>query len=164
MMGQAKGNPANQVMSTGQREVALGSDPFAPAFDIGFGMVNAVFSKAGGVNHELIGFDFEAGVPVGMNVLVVERTEDVARLRAEMLERWPLVAHVFEAWAAPDASVAPSAHAQRYDVVNVALYTSDMAAVAICRVDVEKQKVVKGDLIFPDQIGGRLGRVLPTRH
>lgn len=163
-MGEAKRRSANQAMTTKEREAALGNEPFAPAFDLVFGMVNAVYSKSGGVNHELIGIDFDAGKPTGVSVLVVRRIEDVPRLREEMLLKWPLVAHVFEAWAAPDASVAPSAHPLRYDVVNVALHTSDMAAVAMCRANAEKKTVEKADLIYPDQIGGRLGRELPTRH
>lgn len=163
-MGEAKRRSTNQVLNAEQREIALGSNPFAPAYDLIYGMIKTVFSQVGGVNHELIGVDFEAGTPTGVNVLVVKRIEDVNRLRAEMLEKWPMVAHVFEAWAAPDESVAPSTHPLRYDVVNVALHTSDMAAVAMCRADAENRSVVKADLIYPDQIGGRLGRELPTRH
>ena len=163
-MGESKRKSVHQVLSTEQREHALGRDPFTPAYDLIYGMVQAVFAQQGEVSHELIGVDFEAGKPVGVSVLVVRRIEDVPRLRADMLERWPMVAHVFEAWAAPDAAVAPSLHPLRYDVVNVALHTSDMAAVAMCRANASRRTVEKTDLIYPDQIGGRLGRELPTRH
>ncbi len=163
-MGEAKRKSAQQALTPEQRDLALGSNAFTPAYDLIFGMVNAVFSKEGEVNHELIGLDFEAGKPVGVNVLLVKRIQDVPRLRAGMLEHWPMVAHVFEAWGAPDASVAPSAHPLRYDIVNIALHTSDMAAVGMCRADSKAKTVEKADLIYPDKIGGRLGLDLPTRH
>lgn len=128
-MGEAKRKQSSQVMSAEERECALGREPFALAYELVFGMVNTVFSATGGVNHELIGIDFHAGKPTGVNVLVVRRIEDVPRLRDEMLLKWPLVAHVFEAWAAPDGSAAPSAHPRRYDVVNVALTEGNRRAI-----------------------------------
>lgn len=163
-MGEAKRKQTGKAMSPEERDIALGNDPFVAAYKLVFGMVDTVFSATGGVNHELIGIDFDAGKPTGVNVLVVRRIEDVPRLREEMLLKWPLVAHVFEAWAAPDTSTAPSVHPMRYDVVNVALHTADMAAVAMCRANAELKTVEKAELMYPDQIGGRLGRVLPTRH
>lgn len=163
-MGEAKRKQVGHPLTSEDRDLALGTEPFAPAYELVFGMVDTVYSATGGVNHELIGIDFEAGKPTGVNVLVVRRIEDVPRLREEMLLKWPLVAHVFEAWSAPDDSMPPSQHPLRYDVVNVALHTSDRAAVAMCRVDENQRTVEKADLIYPDKIGGRLGRDLPTRH
>ena len=158
-------NMASKLALTAEkREEMLGNNPFILAYDLVFGMVNTVFSKFGDVNHELIGIDFDDGKPTGVNVLVVHRIDDVPRLREEMLNKWPMVAHVFEAWAAPDATVAPSIHPLRYDVVNVVLHTSDMAAVAVCRANAEMKTVEKADLEHQYQLGGRLGRELPTRH
>ena len=163
-MGEAKMKATKTAMTSEERETALGLDPFAPAFDLVFGMIEAVFTQTGGVTHELIGIDFDAGKPTGVNVLVVRRVEDAPRLRAQMLEKWSMVVHVFEAWAAPDQSVPPHAHPLRTDIVSVMLHTSDMAASASCRVDTEKKTVQRDALIFVDQIGGRLGRELPQRH
>lgn len=101
-MGEAKRGAAHNaspftLLTDAARSEKLGIDPFPTAFDFIYGMVEAVFTKTGGVNHELIGIDFENGKPTGVNVLLVNNVEDVPRLRARMLERWAMVAHVFEA-------------------------------------------------------------------
>jgi len=163
-MGQAKQKAARPALSLAQREAALGSEPFAVAYELVFGMISAVFAQAGCLTHELIGIEFEAGKPTGVNVLAIRRTEDVPRLRTEMLDKWPMVVHVCEAWAAPDLSAAPHAHPLRYDIVSVMLHTLDMVASAACRVDVARRTIERSDLLFPDQVGGRLGCELPTRH
>lgn len=127
-MGDAK----RRALMTGQplldaaRAEQLGTDPFAAAFDLIYGMVEAVFTKTGGINHELIGIDFEGGKPTGVNVLLVTHVDEVPRQRALMLERWPMVAHVFEAWEAPDDSMPAHVHPQRHDIVAVMLHTSDL--------------------------------------
>lgn len=96
-MGEAKRRAAHNaspftLLTDAARSEKLGIDPFPTAFDFIYGMVEAVFTKAGGVNHELIGIDFENGKPTGVNVLLVNNVEDVPRLRARMLERWAMVA------------------------------------------------------------------------
>lgn len=151
-------------LTDSERAEALGSDPFKLAFDLLHGMVQAVFKATGGINHELIGVDFEAGQPKGVNVLVVKRLGDVARLRGDMLVRYPMVAHIFEAWAAPDGSAPPSSHPGRYDVISIGLYTTDIAAFAQNRVDVASRVVARGELIYPDRIDGRFAFDLPQRH
>lgn len=163
-MGEAKHKAAKPNLNSSERILALGTEPFMPAFDLVFGMVEHVYSHIGGVTHQLIGIDFEAGKPIGVNTLDIRHVTDVPYLRSKMLEKWPMVAHVFEAWAAPDASAPPSAHPLRYDVVNIMLHTNEIAAVAPCRVDAVKKLVERAELIYPDQIGGRLGREMPTRH
>lgn len=163
-MGEAKNKAARTALTDEMRAEMLGENPFKPAYDFIFGMVEVVYTSSGGVNHELIGIDFLAGKPTGVNVMVVRRIEDVPRLREQMLQNWPMVAHVFEAWAAPDASVPASQHPQRYDIVSVMLNTSDMVAAASCRVDPGQKTIERGELVFPSGVGGRLGRELPTRH
>lgn len=163
-MGEAKNKAAYTILTHEMRAEMLGDDPFKPAYDFLFGMIEDVYTSCGGVNHELFGIDFQAGKPTGVNVLVVHRIEDVPRLREQMLQRWPMVAHIFEGWAAPDESVPPSQHPQRYDIVSVMLNTSDMTAAASCRVDAGQKTIERGDLVFLSELGGRLGRELPTRH
>jgi len=163
-MGEAKRKGSRPGLTDARRAEMLGESPFIPAYDFMFGMVEYVYTNSGGVNHALYGVDFVAGKPTGVNVLVVQRIEDVPRLREEMLQKWPMVAHVFEAWAAPDASVPASEHPDRYDIVSVMLNTSDMVATASCRVDPDKKTIERGELLYPSGVGGRLGRELPTRH
>ena len=164
-MGDAKRRAlmSGQPLSEAVRAEKLGNDPFSAAFELVYGMVETVFTKAGGINHELIGLDFEQGVPTGVNVLLVRDVQDVPRLRALMLERWPMVAHVFEAWEAPDASMPAHAHPQRHDIVAVMLHTSDLIAAANCRVNPAARTIERAELIMPSEVQGRLGRVLPPR-
>lgn len=164
-MGEARKKAAMyKPMNDIERAAALGNEPFKLAFDLLFGMVDVVYKSTGGVNNELIGIEFDGGKPKGVNVLLVKRLEDVPRLRTEMLLRWPMVAHVFEAWAAPDASARASEHPKRFDVVSIAMYTPEMAAFAQNRVDVVNRRVERGELVYPDRIEGRLAFDLPQRH
>lgn len=163
-MGEAKNKSARLALTEAERAGMLGDNPFNSAYNFLFGMAEVVYKSTGGVNHELIGMDFDAGKPTGVNVMLVRRIEDVPRLREQMLQKWPMVAHVFEAWAAPDASVPASEHPQRYDIVSVMLNTIDMVAAASCRVDPGKKTIERGELLYLSGVGGRLGRELPTRH
>lgn len=163
-MSEAKNKATRTALTDEMRAGMLGGNPFNPAYDILFGMVEFAYKSTGGVNHELIGLDFKEGKPTGANVMAVRRIEDVPRLREQMLQTWAMVAHVFEAWAAPDASVPASEHPQRYDIVSVMLNTSDMVAAASCRVDPGQKTIERGELFFPSRVGGRLGRELPARH
>jgi hypothetical protein len=163
-MGEHKNKSAELPLTEDQRYIALGSDPFSKAYDLIFGMINEVFYKTGGVNHELLGFDFDAGKPIGVNVISIRRVEDVPMLRSQMLERFPMVAHVFEAWEAPDQSMPAHAHPLRHDIVSAMFHTIDMVAVATCRVDVKERTIERAELIFPEHLGGRLGVELPQRH
>lgn len=165
-MGDAKRKrkaAANAVLSAEERAAMLGSDPFKAAYDLLYGMVESVYTQSGGVNHELIGLEFEAGKPAGVNVLLVKRTEDVPRLRDQMLLRWPMVAHICGAWSAPDTSMPPHTHPQRKDVVGITLHTVEFVAVAQCEVDAAARTVKRGDLLMPTETKGRLGRSVEQR-
>lgn len=154
-----------KTLTPEQRARALGVGAFAEAYEFIFNRVEAIYTTTGGINHQLIGVDFEEGKPMTLSILPVRRPEDVQRNRPSMIERWPLVAHVVEAWAAPDETVMPpSAHPQRFDVVSIMLFTPDCAAAAMCRVDEADRTIEQAELIFPDQIGGRFGHALPQRH
>lgn len=141
----------------------LGYDPFSAAFDLIYGMVEAVYTKSGGVNHELIGIDFVQGKPEGVSVLLVQRPDDIPKLRDEMLLRWPMVAHVFEAWAAPDDSMPAHEHPLRYDAIALMLNTTEFMATANCRVDPVTRTVERGKLLMPTEVKGRFGRTIVPR-
>jgi len=164
-MGEAKRRAAlhGQTLREEMRAKMLGTDPFKVAYELIYGMVETVFTQAGGLNHELIGMEFEGGKPIGVNTLPVTRVEDVPRLRARMLERWPMVAHVFEAWAAPDASMPAHAHPDRYDICAIMLHTSEFVAIANCRVDVAQKTIERAELCIPEALAGNLGRAMAPR-
>jgi hypothetical protein len=119
----------NQPLSDAACCERLGINPFPAALALTYGMVEVVFTKTGGVNQKLIGIDVEDGKPTGTNVLLVINLEEVALLCAHALEDWTMVAHAFEAWAAPDASVPARAHRDQYDSVAIMLNTSEFMAV-----------------------------------
>lgn len=162
-MGEAKKKMNKAFLSAEVRAAMLGADPFKAAYDLIYGMIETVYSQTGGVNHELIGLEFEAGRAVGINVVLIKRTEEVPDLRDRMLVSWPMVVHVCEAWAAPDASRAPHAHPQRQDVVAVTLHTLEFAATANCPVNEKARTIQRGELLMPTAMKGRLGRDIATR-
>lgn len=165
-MGDAKRKKeaaGKHILSMEERAAMLGADPFAAAYNLLYGMVETVYSKTGGVNHELIGIDFSAGKPAGVHVLLVKRTEDVPRLRDQMLLQWPMVAHICEAWAAPGGAVPAHSHPERKDIVGITLHTVEFAAVAQCEVDERARTVQRGELQMADGLGGRLGRPVIDR-
>lgn len=125
-------------------------------FDRVFELQRIVFKEFGGVEHTLMGLDFKAGEIQTVDTLRIKRKEDVQHLLADMLERWPMVAHVFEAWVAPDASTAPSKHAMRQDVVCFMLHTTDVVAAAQCRADAASRTLEKAPLLYPDRVAGTM--------
>lgn len=172
-MGQARQKANRPALTDAQRQASLGPEPFAPTYDLIFGMAESVFTKVGSFTHQVIGLDFQDGKPTGVNVLQIRNIEDVPRLVDDMLQKWPMVVHVFEGWAAPpDSNVMPSEHPKRYEIINMMMHTSDQAAAAMCRIDGKRRTIERGTLLFPDHIGGRiggrigggLGHPLPTRH
>jgi hypothetical protein len=163
-MGEASNKAKHVVLTEEMRAGMLGDNPFIPAYDFLFAMLEPIYTASGCIDHQLIGIAFQDGMPTGINVVNIRRIEDVPRLREQMLQRWPLVAHVFEAWVAPDTSAPPSKHPERVDVVSIMLNTSDILASAPCRVDPVRRTIERAELTFPDRVDGRLGRELPTRH
>ncbi len=164
-MGDAKRREASKTILTDDiRAKMLGVDPFGVAIDLIYGMAEAVYTKTGAINHQLIGLEFEAGKPTGVHVLLVKRVEDVPALQEKMLQHWPLVAHVFEAWLAPPGSEAPPhAHPLRQDVVVISLNSPEVAMFCNCPVNGAKRTINRGEFIVPTAIGGRLGRHIGPR-
>lgn len=128
-----------------------------------YGMAEYVYSKSGMVNHQLIGLEMLDGSVTRANHLYVKRIEDASKLRDEFIQRFPMVAHVFEAWSAPDPSVAPSAHPNRTEIISISLHTLEAAVFMQCPVDPKAKKVIRGEVIVPTEVNGRLGRDLEKR-
>jgi hypothetical protein len=163
-MGESKRKQtARPVLGLEDRNRRLGNDPFKAAYDLIYKVVAGVYTETGGVNHELIGIDFDSGKPTGVNVVLIKRVGDVPSLRDQMLLMWPMVVHVCEAWSAPDASCPPHDHPKRQDVVAITLHTIEFAATASCLVDEKEQSIRRGELVMPTEMGGRLGRPIVQR-
>lgn len=163
-MGDAKRKSLRPVLTEKERAEMLGSNPFEQTYDILYRMIEKVYTTTGSVSHELVGVEFVAGSPSRLDVVSVRHKEDAPFLREQMLKTWPMVVHIFEAWAAPDASAPASKHPLRFDIVSVMLNTSDAAVSATCRVDPSTRTIERGELLRLSGLGGRFGRDLPTRH
>lgn len=163
-MGEAKRKKSNiEPLTPEARFSMLGSDPFPTCMDQVYGMAEYVYSRSGMVNHQLIGLEMLDGSVTGVNVLYVKRIEDAPKLRDELLQRFPMVAHVFEAWSAPDRTAAPSAHPKRTEIVSISLHSLEAAVFMQCPADPKQRKVVRGEVIVPTEVKGRLGRELEKR-
>lgn len=160
-----RGSEADRIANA--KTQLLGDNPFNVAYEVIFGMVTSVYGQTGGVNHELIGLDFKDGKVSGINVFLIEDEASVARIPMNverMLLKWPLVAHVTEAWAAPPDGIEPSDHPERKDIIAILIHSQDAAMTASCEVDETLRTVNKAVLRQVEKIGGRLGRNFETRH
>lgn len=163
-MGEAKRRNSNIEPLTAEiRFSMLGSDPFPKCMDETYGMVEHVYSRSGELNHQLIGFEMVDGSITKANVLFVKHIEDAPKLRDKFLQRYPMVAHVFEAWSAPDQQAQPSAHPRRTEVICISLHSLDAAVFMQCPADSKLKTVIRGEVIVPTEIQGRLGRDLEKR-
>lgn len=160
-MGEAKRrreHTRNDAPTTEERAAALGSDPFRVAYDAVFGMAERLWTEAGCVPHQLLGLEFEGGNLRQVHVLRIDRPEDVPLRRAQMLERWPMVAHVCEAWGAPDLSHPPSLHPRRQEIVAIMLNTEEFMAAAQCEVNPADRTIKRAELRMIDRAEGKMGR------
>jgi hypothetical protein len=154
---------------TGADRTKQAADRFGAAYEMMFEMAEMLVSRTGHLRQELVGFEFEGGSPMPARAMRVEQSDVLNRLMQQMLDRWPVVAHIFQGWSLPDASSAGYQHI-RYEVIVIALHTRESACVATCRVDradthpvtdedprgCRSIKVEKGRLrAIPKDIGGR---------
>lgn len=153
-----------QILTAHQREMALGDEPFTPAYDMIFQLVAAIFSQSGQLQNELIGLVFEHGKPKQGCVVNIQEPRQIPAMLGRMLERWPMVVHAFEGWSAPDVSSLASGHPLRQSIVSLVLHTRDDVGAAICPSDATTRTVQKTELIFPKKTSGRCARQLPLRH
>ncbi|MFC5550303.1 hypothetical protein [Massilia aerilata] len=166
-MGEAKRRGGQSERVAAARNKALGNDPFVVAYEALFGMVREVYRQTGGVNHELIGLDFNDGKVSGVNVFVIEDESAKERIPGNieaMLLKWPIVAHVMEAWESPAEGIAPAEHPERKDIIAITLHSIHAARTASCEVDPQACTVHKADLLPIEKLEGRLGRRFETRH
>lgn len=166
-MGEAKNRGTATDRMTDAKTKLLGDDPFGQAYEVIFEMVKTVYGQAGGITHQLIGLDFKDGKVSGVNTLPIQSDNAVANIPLtveQMLMKWPIVAHVCEAWEAPPNGIKASEHPERRDIVSIMIHTMDAAKSASCLVNQTERTVSKATLITLDKIGGRLGRKFETRH
>lgn len=166
-MGEAKRRGVRSDRIAAARDKALGNNPFQVAYEALFDMVQEVYLQTGGVNHELIGLAFNDGKLAGVNVMLIE--DDLAKERIPgnieaMLLKWPIVAHVMEAWESPVEGIPPADHPERKDIIAITLHSLDAAKTASCEVDPKARTVHKADLLPIEKLEGRLGRRFETRH
>jgi hypothetical protein len=114
-------------------QLALGRDPLSSAYDLMFEMVEMVVSKSTHLQQELVGFSFVDGSPSPACAVRVEQSPRLRELLEDMLDRWPVVAHVFQGWSSPDAGIEGYQHV-RHEVVVIAVHLHDASRMATCRV------------------------------
>ena len=108
-------------------------ETFESAYDLMFEMVEMLACRTGHLRQELVGFEFRDGTPVPARAVKVEQSDVLGRLMQQMLDRWPVVAHIFQGWTVPDAT---SDHQRvRCEVIVIALHSHDAACMATCRID-----------------------------
>lgn len=154
-MGEKKSRQ-RPALTEAERMQRLAEVSFEDVYDTVFEMQKTMLEREGGVPHSLCGLDFDGGAIKAIGNLTVKRKEDVSHLLPTMLEQWPMVVHVFEAWMAPDASSAPSAHPRRQDIVAIALHTTDVVAAANCLVNPIGPSLTKAQLLYPDRVEGSM--------
>lgn len=143
---------------------ALGETPFETAAEKIIAEVSATYKKTGSIAHQLMGIHFSAGAISGAVAVEIRRKSDVVRMREHMLNSFPMVAHIFEAWIAPDSAARPSQHAQRQDVVAIMLHIEGAMGAINCVVDPLTRSITPGPIIVPDQVEGNFRRELGPRH
>lgn len=143
------------------------SPTVANAFDAVYGLVEHVYTRTGGREHQLIGLDLDESEQnvVGFNAVPIdyERRSSVPEMVDLMLTRWKLVVHAVEAWSSPPGDCAPSEHPERQDVVVITIHSQASIVTAACVVDPEARTIQKGAL-FEARLEGPAGRKLPMRH
>jgi hypothetical protein len=144
----------------------LGNNTLHEAYETMFNMVEYVITNQGFIDNQIMGLEIRNGKIIGVHDLPVkDENIDLTPVYIEkLLEQFPMVVHVFEAWTAPDTTVKPSEHPDRKDTVQMMFYTEASVHVSTCQKDVENNTVTKGELIRPDEIGGRLTKHTPTTH
>jgi hypothetical protein len=134
------------------------------AYEAVYGMVEAVYTEAGGVTHQLLGIDFDGDAVTGVNYVGVTRKEAVSELVAGMLKKWDVVVHVFEGWHSSRMDGPPSQASDKQDIVSITVHTQSSVHVAVCFVNEAAKSIEKAELVPVDGIGGVMGRSLPTQH
>jgi len=81
-----------------------------------------------------------------------------------MLEKFPVVTHVCEAWTAPDFKFQPSEHPEKQDIVAVAIYSGSSVYMTTCNADERNRRVEKATLFKASAVGGRMAYQHPQSH
>ena len=62
-MGQAKQRGTKDERVGKAKTSTMGDSPITKVYDVIFGLVDMLYTKTGGINHELIGFDLKIPKP-----------------------------------------------------------------------------------------------------
>lgn len=165
-MGQAKKRGSQEERAAQAVADNLGQNPFEVAYEAIFGMVKEVYGQTGGVNHQLLGLDFKSGKIAGVNCLQVDN-DNINRLPdniQNMLDRWPVVVHVMEAWEAPPGSIPAHEHPEKKDIIAITIHADGIASAASCEVNAATREVKKGPLLAVQKMEGRFARPLAVKH
>ena len=165
-MGQAKQRGTKDERVGKAKTSTMGDSPITKVYDVIFGLVDMLYTKTGGINHELIGFDLKNGEVAGANTLLItkENINHIPERVGQMLNKFPVVAHICEAWEAPSADVLAVEHPERKDVIAIVIYTESSAFTASCEVNPKNQTVKKGELHETVSLQGRMAHQLPQKH
>lgn len=144
----------------------LGADPFGVAYEALYGLAAMAYRETGAVNHEIIGFNFKDGAIDKVNVLLVEEEHltQIPQIIESLLQQFPVVAQIMEAWASPPSLYEPSQHPDRQEVISIHIHTDEAYSVASCPIN-PKTRTVEKTPIFPViSTEGKMAYKIKTRH
>lgn len=144
----------------------LGADPFGVAYEALYGLVAMAYRETGAINHEIIGFNFKDGAIEKVNVLLVEEEHltQIHRIIESLLQQFPVVAQIMEAWASPPSLYEPSQHPERQEVISIHIHTDEAYSVASCPINPNTRTVEKTPLFPVIRTAGKMAYKIQTRH
>lgn len=144
----------------------LGADPFGVAYEALYGLAAMAYRETGAVNHEIIGFNFKEGAIEKVNVLLVEEEHltQIPRIIESLLQQFPVVAQIMEAWASPPSLYEPSQHPERQEVISIHIHTDEAYSVASCPINPKTRTVEKTPLFPVISTEGKMAYKIKTRH
>lgn len=136
---------------------------FQNIYDELFRFAEFVYTKTGTFRHQILGIFLKDGKFETTTSLLIEDPDTVPEALAMMTQRFPITAHMFEAWVAEtegdleeNKKIIPSQHPNKKDAIVMMIYAKDMIATANCIVDPKRKTITKAELAFPREIGGRM--------
>jgi hypothetical protein len=144
----------------------LGKKSLQEAYDAMFKMIEFIISQKGFIHHQINGLEFKNGLMVGVHSLPVnhDKRYNTPEYIELMLSKYSMVVHIYEAWSSPDDGMPPSKHPKKQDIVNLTFYTISSVHNAQCIRNMDSGTIQKGELIKPEEVGGRMARITPIIH
>lgn len=161
-----KQNNKTEASVDEDKAIMLGTDPFGIAYEALYGLAAMAYREIGAVNHEIIGFNFKAGEIEKVNVLLVEEDHltQIPQIIESMLQQFPVVAQIMEAWASPPSLYEPSKHPERQEVISIHIHTDEAYSVASCPINPKTRTVEKTPLFPVIRTEGNMAYKIKTRH